>query len=43
MITKKMIRFISAFEAEMERENNVEKAIEIACSYDLQNMNYYEV
>lgn len=41
MITETMCAFMAQFEKEMSA-NGIENAIEIACSFDTQNQDYYE-
>lgn len=43
MISKTMATFIAKFESELKSANDVEKAIEIACSFDTQNLDDYDL
>ena len=43
MINRNIAAFCAAFESELQSTNDVEKAIEIACSFDTQNLDDYDL
>lgn len=42
MINRNIAAFCAAFESELQSTNSIDSAIEIACSYDLANIDDYE-